>query len=72
LESVQAENDVLVAKHSKHAQELQEELIDFPSTADVSMKPNSCQSLVLHVSERTANDVIVLQMLLVASDLLSD
>jgi len=37
LESVQAENDVLMAKHSKHAAELQEELINLPSTADVSM-----------------------------------
>jgi len=38
LESIQAENDILVAKHSKHALELQEELINLPSTADVSKK----------------------------------
>jgi len=36
LERVQAENDVLAAKHSKRAEELQDELIDLPSTADVS------------------------------------
>jgi len=38
LESIQAENDILLAKHSKHAVELQEELINLPSTADVSKK----------------------------------
>jgi len=42
LERVQAENDILVAKHSKHAQELQDELINLPSTADVSKKLDSC------------------------------
>jgi len=46
LESIQAENDILVAKHSKHALELQEELINLPSTADVSKK----QLLVMCVS----------------------